>query len=65
MDKEIKPLVQADMVKKELKFRTLASGDTQATLTLEAVFDDQEVLNQMKELATKKYVYVVIVESNG
>jgi len=59
-----KVLVTAEMVVKELKFRTLVSGDKQATLTLETSYDDQEVTEQLKTLADKKFVMVVVMEGN-
>jgi len=59
-----KVLVTAEMVVKELKFRTLLSGDKQATLTLETSYDDQEVTEQLKTLADKKFVMVVVMEGN-
>jgi hypothetical protein len=64
MSDELKPIVTAEMLMKELKFVQLESGDTQATLKLQAVYDDQEVHKQLKELADKKFIVVVIMENN-
>lgn len=58
-----KVLVTAEMLIKELKFRTLESQDKQATITLQTIFDDQEVIEQLKTLADKKNVYIVITET--
>lgn len=55
-------IVETQMVVKDLKFRTLASYDKQVLLTLELAYDDREAIDQLKELASKDIVNVVISE---
>ncbi len=50
---------------KDLKFRTLVSGDKNCYLTLELLYDDKEAISQLKELAGEDVVNVVIYEQKN
>lgn len=55
-------IVETQMIVKDLKFKTLVSGDKQAQVLLELAYDDRNAIRQLKELADKEIVKVTIHE---
>lgn len=57
-----KIIVETQMVVKDLSFKTLVSGDKKAEIKLELLFDDRKAIKQLRNLADKDVVNVVISE---
>ena len=56
-------IVETQMRVKDLKFKTLASGDKSCYLVLEMLWDDPKAIIQLKELAGEDVVNVQIYEN--